>query len=220
VYDEATTIWNDLIQRNVDAHGWAHDLTLDACAGYSSMLLRDRRFDDAEALVRRAIAGAGDALAADSDWSIRLDINLASALAGKQQFSEAMPIFRSAVAHFEAKFGADHPLTLMAMNNYALALIESGDSTAATRVLEPLVPRVTAGKFASLEPGIRRNLGHALLNQRRYSEAETQLTDAWRLSVARGERANAAKVAALLADLHQATARPESAKVWRAAAGL
>lgn len=218
--DESAQLWNDLIERHAAEHGWAHDLALDACYGYSAMLLRARRFDQAEALIRRALAAAGDVLGPDSDWRIRLSINLAAALAGRKQFEEAMPIFRSAVARFEAKFGPEHQFTLVATNNYGLALIESGDGEAAARVLEPLVPRVADGKFASLEPGIRRNLGHAMMLRGRFDEAAGQLQKSYELSVNRGETEAARRAAALLAEACQRGGRATDAEQWRAIANV
>ncbi len=199
--DEAARIWKDLIEVRVSELGWTHDLTLNEALGYSAFLLRAERFSEAMELCESAVAAAREAQGVESDLFHRLNMNRAAALVGLKRFAQTKEAYVNATTYFEAKYGQAHQYSLSASNNHALCLLESGDSAAAVAMLESLLARVADGKFESMEPIVRRNLGRAYLESNALTRAAEQLDLAHQQSTAAGHVQNAAKTANLLAEL-------------------
>jgi serine/threonine protein kinase len=93
--------------------------------------------DEALAVYRRAI----DVLRPD-DAAAR--VWLGSALRRHNQLDEAIAVFRKGVALHEKEVGIDHPSTLGAIYNLALAYEEAGQSASAVSLLEETLEKVKA----------------------------------------------------------------------------
>ena len=74
------------------------------------------KYEEAEPLYRRALAGREAALGAEHPTTLASVENLANLLSNMGKYEEAEPLFRRALAGNEAALGAEHPDTLMSVN--------------------------------------------------------------------------------------------------------
>ena len=83
------------------------------------LLQATNRLDEAEPLMRRALAIDEKSFGPDHPTvAIRLN-NLAQLLQATNRLAEAEPLMRRALAIFETSLGPDHPNTVTARNNLA-----------------------------------------------------------------------------------------------------
>lgn len=216
--DEAIRIQTDLLERHARLHGWAHPETLESAIACANMLIRQKRFDEAAALAARASTEAARMTPPDDLLYHRIRMTHAGALSGRREFAEAIAGYREALAYFRSTLGPDHRDSLITANNLALCLCDAGDGPGAVAVLEPALAAALASGFESMEPVMRRNLGTAMRLAGRIDESQSQLQRAYDLSVARGERANAAKSAEAMVELFTGLGDGEQAARWRALA--
>jgi len=214
--DRALVIEGDILNRRVASLGWSHEYTLNDALGYTSALMRIKRFEDARAIAQRAADEAARSPDPNAVPALRIRLALASALSGLGKHTESRTAYDQVLPILRAKLGEDHQFVLIAGNNFGLACIEAGDGPAAVAALEPVLKKVLAQQFVSMEPVVRRNLGNALRVAMRYEDSESQLLKAWELSTARGEIENSLKTAAVLADLYRDSNQPVKASEWSA----
>ncbi len=131
-------------------------------------------WDEAEPLMRRALAIDEASLGPEHpSVAIRLN-NLAQLLKATNRLAEAEPLMRRALAIDEASFGAEHPNVAIDLNNLALLL----KATYRLAEAEPLMRRALAIDEASFGPehpkvAIRlNNLAQLLQDTNRLAEAE------------------------------------------------
>ena len=132
------------------------------------------RYDEAEELCRRALAGREEKLGPTHPSTLRTVQNLATVLTGKGQYGEAEELYRRALADREEKLGPTHPSTLGTVQNLATVLTGKGQYDEA----EELYKRALAGseeKLGPTHPSTLRtvqNLAIVHADKGRYDEAE------------------------------------------------
>lgn len=198
--DEALELNRRVLDQCAEAHGWAHESTLDALESVAMNLVRLRRYDEALALTESALERLTPALDEDSDWIHRVGSFHAAALSGLGRFDEALAIYTSAIAHYTGRYGPEAGYTIILTNNLGLAHIEAGQGGQAVQIYRELLAR-TEGRFDSMQPVLRRNLGHALMITGAFDESRAELTAARDASFARGETDNAERCSQLLEQL-------------------
>ena len=122
-----------------------------ALSAAGQALFRMARFEEAEPLMRRALAIDEKRLASDhSNVAIRLN-NLAQLLKATNRLAEAEPLMRRALAISEASLGPDHPNVATGLNNLARLLQDTNRLAEA----EPLMRRMSVILLA-----FQRTTGH------------------------------------------------------------
>lgn len=198
--DEALHLSRQVYEECAAQLGWAHESTLDALEGLAMSLVRTRQYDEALALATEALQHLEPLLDESSDWLHRVRSFRAAALAGLGRFDEASQIYAAAIDHYTARYGPEYSYTVILTNNLGLAHVEAGDGKEAVDLFRDLLAR-TEGRYDSMQPVLRRNLGHALMVAGQLDEARAELTAARDASLARGEAENAERCNELLAEL-------------------
>ena len=103
------------------------------------------KYEEAEPLYRRALAGREAALGAEHPDTLMSVNNLAVLLKDMGKYEEAEPLYRRALAGQEAALGAEHPDTLSSVNNLAILL-----RTWASMRRRAAVPASAGGEEAAL----------------------------------------------------------------------
>lgn len=195
--DEALAINQSLLDECVGALGYAHESTIDAVEAVAMNLVRLERSVDAEKIAVHALSAMTPTLGESSDAVQRLRAVHASALASLGRLNEAIEIYTTAIGHYEAKYGSESTQALVWTNNLGLALADAGRAGDAVALYRDLLAR-TEGRFDSMRPVFRRNLGRAIIEVGELDLAQRELTEARRLSIERGEADNAQRCEALL----------------------
>ncbi|KZP22297.1 hypothetical protein FIBSPDRAFT_824649 [Athelia psychrophila] len=118
----------------------------ESIAGY--FVSRGRKFNEAESLYARALAGKETQLGADHPSTLTTVNDLAVLYERKGQFNEAKIFCARALAGYEKQLGADHPYTLRAVKNLAYLHGQQGGNQEA----EGLYRRALASQEAKLGP--------------------------------------------------------------------
>ena len=198
--DEALSINQLVMESCAAALGWTHENTLDAVEGISMNLIRTERAGEALVLLERVLSELEDAAASESDAGYRMRACLAAALAAHGQSDDAIRMYTRVIEWFTGRYGNDHMVVLATTNNLGLALIKSGQAEQAVTLYEQVLETIS-GRYDSMQPVLRRNLGHALLVAGDPRRARLELTAARDASLARGELENAERCTALLAQV-------------------
>lgn len=213
--EQALTLSRSVLDRRIASLGWSNERTIRDCTAYTSALLRMGKFDDALEWSTLALEHGRSALGPQSIEYQRAKQNLAAALSGRREFSRAHALYREVIAQLEAALGPDHPYSLVATNNLGLSLIDAGEGAQAVAVLRRTLERVLQQGLVSMEPVLRRNLGHALLLAESHADGQFELERAYELSCSRGELENARKAAGILAHFIGEQGRADEAARWR-----
>ncbi|MES1192500.1 MAG: serine/threonine-protein kinase [Steroidobacter sp.] len=97
------------------------------------------RDEEAETLMRAALADLLPVLGPDHPQITELKLNLADSLESQGKYREAQPIFEAALAQKRRVLGPDHPQTIEAMENYGSFLTRKGDYAQAQQVLDEVL---------------------------------------------------------------------------------
>ncbi|KIW17568.1 hypothetical protein PV08_04763 [Exophiala spinifera] len=84
------------------------------------------KYEDAEAMIRRVLAGRERELGENHPFTLTSVSNLAEVLRSRGKYEEAEAMSRRALAGHEKGLGADHPDTLMSVSNLAVVLRNQG----------------------------------------------------------------------------------------------
>ena len=188
-----------LISKLAAVQGPSHPDTLDAMDDLAWRYYGQRRMGDAIALARDALDRRLAALGEGHPYVISAQARLASLLGQGNQFKEAFPLFRRAIAGSEALFGKRRQRTAIIRGNYGYALWRSGNLVDADRELRFATDTLLAiyGRDTPGESTYGINLALVLRDMGQYSGAKT-LFDA-RISMLKKINGDPA----LLADAHK-----------------
>ena len=177
---QAPETWEKWAQFQPHAGKWVEQIRalsgeadiLNGFAGFE--MYRNAAFDQAEPLLRRALAIDEASFGEDHpEVAIRLN-NLAQLLKATNRLEEAEPLMRRALAIDEASFGEDHPDVAIDLNNLAQLL----QATNRLEEAEPLMRRALAideASFGEDHPDVAidlNNLAALLQDTNRLEEAE------------------------------------------------
>ncbi|KZP10487.1 TPR-like protein [Athelia psychrophila] len=135
---------------------------------------RRGRYDEAEALYQKALAGQEEQLGSDHTSTLGTANNLAALYWLQGKYAEAEALYRRALSGQEQKLGADHPRTLNTVSNLAMLYERQG----AYKEAEVLYQRALAGQQQQLgadHPGTLgtvKDLGWLYVQCGKYEEAE------------------------------------------------
>ncbi|KAG1657908.1 hypothetical protein FOA52_005829 [Chlamydomonas sp. UWO 241] len=155
--------------------GAGHPDTLSSVATLAELLHDQGKFDEAEPLFRRALAGRDEALGPTHPSTLNSVTYLANLLADQDKLDEAEPLYRRALAGCEKALGPTHPYTLTGIHNLAYLLAAQDKLDEA----ETMYRRALAGCEKALGPTHRdtltsvNNLAGLLRDQGKLDEAET-----------------------------------------------
>jgi Tfp pilus assembly protein PilF len=147
----------------------------------------------------------------------RLRTTLAAAFSGSGQFERAIELYQGALEYLEPRLGPIHPTVLAITNNFGVCLIEARRGGEAIVLLSGALGKVDGGRFASMEPVVRRNLGHAHFAAGDRDAAERELRRAYEQSISQNLPDNARRTAGLLAIMLEEFHDPTASK-WRSLA--
>ena len=142
--------------------------------GFGRLYRNQGRYQEAEPLVKRALAIYEKALGSDHPNAASSLNNLAVLYVSQGRYEEAEPLHRGALAIYEKALGPDHPDTASSLNNLAGLYNSQGRYEEA----EPLYRRALAIREKALGPdhpdtaSSLNNLATVYDSQGRYEEAE------------------------------------------------
>ena len=141
---------------------------------FASCYLSHGRYNDAEKLLKRVLAGKEEKLAPDHPDILETASDLARIYRYQGRYNEAEELYQRALIGREKKLGLDHPDTLRTINNLALVYDNQGRYVEA----ENLYQRALIGREKKLgldHPNTLKtvnNLAIVYRSQGRYEEAE------------------------------------------------
>jgi tetratricopeptide (TPR) repeat protein len=139
------------------------------------------------------------------------------------RFAEAGPLYRQALTDGQKQFGAGNPKTAGPLGNlgrHLLLVRQPGEAEAVLRDCLAIREKHEPDAWATFDT--KSLLGGALLGQRKYAEAEPFLRDGFlglkqrEAKILPIDKKRLAEAAERLADLYDATGRPDQAKALRA----
>ena len=149
-------------------------LVASASNNLAMLLQATNRFEEAEPMMRQALA-INEAAFVNQHPKVATNLNnLALLLKGTNRIDEAEPLMRQALAIDEAAFGNQHPEVATDLNNLALLLKDTNRIDEA----EPLMRKALAideAAFGNQHPNVARNLNNLALllkDTNRIDEAE------------------------------------------------
>ena len=162
-----------------------------ASSNLAALLKDTNRLEEAEPLMRRALAFNEGAFG-EQHPTVAIDLNnLAMLLQETNRVEEAEPLVRRALAIDEAAYGKRHPTVAIRLNNLAMLLQETNRVEEA----EPLIQRaleIDEAVYGEQHPRVAldlNNLASLLMNTNRVEEAEPLLRRALEIDeAAYGER--------------------------------
>lgn len=207
----------ELLDRCVETLGWGHEQTIWATQGLVAALIGEGRSDEA---LETAAAGweAARLLPDTSVLRHRMLTILAAAMGAAGRHTEALEAYAAAIDFFDGALGPSHQQTILARNNMGVALIDAGMAADAVHRLRQAIAAAQSAGRVEMEPVVRRNLGRALIAAGDAEHGVRELEAAFASSTARGERANAAACASILAEHHGRAGDQLEHERWRLAA--
>ncbi len=158
-------------------HGTRHDETWRSLLPYSEALVRSGKLDEAEALLRQAIADATRNLGADHELTLRLRHHLGLALRDLGRVSETLVEFADAANGLQTALGEDAVATVNAAYAWAIALADSDRFDEAIPRLKALIAR--RGERRGIDHpevlSMRNSLAVFFMMSRRYADGEREL---------------------------------------------
>lgn len=121
-FDEAATIASEVHQELLDEFGETDPQSLIAANNLATVYMRQRRYAEAEPLLRSVLAPKEHSADVDQSSILITQSNLATTLSGLGRHEEALPLRETILAAVEREFGEDHPQTIIALNNVAVSL--------------------------------------------------------------------------------------------------
>ena len=169
--DEALEVYNAALSK-VESQEVSKKVAILGQIG--NILHQQHKYEEAEAVIRRALVGREKVLGAEHAYTLNSVNNLAWALYEQDKFAEAEDLHRRALVGREKVLGAEHVHTLNSVDGLALALNKQGKSAEA----EDLHRRALVGREKVLGAehvdtlNSVNNLAWALYEQDKFAEAE------------------------------------------------
>ncbi len=218
--DEARTLLEESLGRYRTRYGEEHSRTFGAVNGLAIVALEQKRFADAEKLLAPQVPIIERLFGKDHPVTLRLISNLGGAIRQQGRNEEARPYYERAATLAQKLYGPKNPSTVIAESNLSLLLRDSGDLQAA-EVHGKLA--VKYGDLAWADNGFRgimhRELATVLVAEKKYPEAEAELTEAWDIFTrAEGfapSHPRRQDVVDTFIELYKVWAKPEREAEWR-----
>ena len=219
---QSEKLGQQLLQRLHVRHGDNNSKTINAANMLGIVYLRQKRFADAEALLREWFPRAEALLGPDDPSTMNMYSNLGGAIRQQGRNEEARPYYEKAYAYNLTKYGEYSDYTLGSEANLAFLLRDAGDLAGAEAHARRCIDRMD--KVLGGESGYRGAfpdlLGTILVKGQRYAEAEQAFLQAWALfengSGFGATHPLAQETAQHLVDLYTAWNKPGQRDAWRA----
>ena len=215
---EASPMFDDLIPRLVAIYGLDHPKVLRARSESAIALMHQRKFADAEIVLRELLVLQERAYDADHPALLVVGNNLGAALRQQGKTSEAAPYYERAYQESLRIYGAQHPNTLAAINNLALLRIDQGRAAEVIGALPGNLQAVLLAfpGNARMSAESRKTLARGLAAVGRHAEALAEYQRAWQDMVqgAGAESADAREIVAEVVALAKRERRPEWLAAW------
>jgi serine/threonine protein kinase len=197
-----------------------HIETIESMLDHASCLSQLNRYDEAEPILGKVVAGCRKLLGDNAPRTIRAMYSHMIALARSGQYKIAKPLSTEVIARGKAVFGDEHPFMREAMRGYSYILQAQGRHDYAIKVVQKSIDEQTRllGRLHPSVTVLRGSLGDLYIGQGDSDLAngviETMLVDAEEHD---GERA---ELSALIFELSRlikglAQSEPEQAAIFR-----
>lgn len=190
---KALEIYQEFSELCKEDLGPSHPKTLDAIEGAVLMMVRMEQHQQALQLTEMTLNRVEEEFPPNDDRIHKLRGCRAAALSGLQQFEDALPLYESTIQHFQEKLGSQSLTVMVYRNNYALALIQSGDAERAIAIYRELLSISETQQMPALARMLSRNFGLALVRNGQVKEGREVLVRTRDVSLQHGETDNAAK---------------------------
>jgi tetratricopeptide (TPR) repeat protein len=216
-------LFEELLKRHTATLGPDHPDTLAKQADLGLNYADAGRLPDAIRLLEEALARARKGPQPLPDRLAWIPLVLAETYDRAGRFAKAEALFRQALADAKARYGADHPETARRFGSLGHHLLRAGQPAEAEAVLrECLAIREQKEPDAWTTFNAKSMLGGARLGQKKYTEAEPLLFQGYEgmrqreAKIPAPARKHLAEAAERLAEVYDATGRPDQAKAVRA----
>lgn len=219
-YTDAERMYREGLAITEEWYGREHPETVANLTMVGRVLVMERRFDDAVPLLTEALASRERVYGPMHPKVASVVNELASIALRRGDLDAAESGFRRMAAIYKAAFADRHYLISVALSNLASVSVERKDyAGAVTLYREALRRSVDTLSETHLNTGILRiKLGHALLKQQKYAEAEGHILAGYEIVSGQAHSgvswAQTAQKDMVL--LYDAVGKPEKAARWRA----
>jgi non-specific serine/threonine protein kinase/serine/threonine-protein kinase len=181
-YDEARTIYRQLVTRYRSRYGEADSHTLDAINDLAINYLQSKRYADAEALLAPVLPLVERTFGRNHPTTLSMLSNLGGAI--RQQpgrNAEARPYYERALRRSQTLYGPDGKRTVFAEINLAVLLRDAGELPDAERHARAAVGHMDKafGSASAYNGMLLDKLATILMREHKYAEAERTLDQAW-----------------------------------------
>ncbi len=173
--DEAAAIGLAVYEDFVASRGPDDPLSLSAANNLATVLMQQRRYAEAEPLLRSILAAKENSPDVDDSSILLSQSNLATTLSALGRHDEALPIRESILIAVEQEFGADHPRTFAALNNVAVSLERTGTDPARALAIRRRALALAKAIHGPRHPNTliaRNNLAMLLAGRGQHADAE------------------------------------------------
>ena len=176
---KALTLFKETLEKSTAKLGPDHTETLSSMHNLAVAYLESGQLAKALPLLEETLVKYKAKLGPDHPATLKNMHNLAWAYRDSNQLARAVPLYEETLVKRKAKLGPDHPETLVTMDHLATAYQASGQLAKAVTLWEEALPKQKA-KFGAEHPqtvGTMANLGLAVLQQKKWADAEPLLRD-------------------------------------------
>lgn len=164
------------IEAAIEAGGPLAVAVFDASIVHANQLQKGRRFEDADAHIRRAIATFTPVFGADDQRMLRARGFMGGNLQILTRYAEAEPILREVIPKLESALGPSDPNVTSAMSNLAAMLMLMDRGVEGMDIYKELMKRAELNPAIARDErvGMRNNLVAGLLRLKRNAEAAAE----------------------------------------------
>ncbi len=220
-FDEARVLLEDLLERRRRLNGDEHSKTIDAVNGLAIIALEQKRYANAEKLLAPQLPILERVFGKDHPLTMRLVSNLGGAIRQQGRNEDARPYYERVATLALKLYGPANPSTVIAESNLSLLLRDTGDLAGAEAHARTAATNGDIGFGDNAMRGImHRELATILLRQRKFEEAEKELTTAWDIFTHSDgfgpTHPRAQDTVVTFIELYAAWNKPEKEALWRA----
>jgi serine/threonine protein kinase len=189
-YEKAVVLYEECLEKRRAKFGPDDEDTLAMMGGLGMAYRSDGRLDRAIPLFEQTLERKKAKLPRDHPSTLTTLDSLAGAYIAADRLADGLPLYEQALKLRQSKLGPDHPDTLLTMSRLAVAYQTAGRPGEAERLLREYLT-IREKKFPDdwLTFDTMSRLGGALLEQKKYADAEPLL-----LSGYEGLKARDAKI--------------------------
>ncbi len=177
--DKAVSLFEETLMQTRARLGPVHPNTLGCMDGLAKAYEEAGKRDLVLPLYEETLQLTRDKLGPDHLDTLLAKTLLANAYSSAGRFSEALPLYEEVLGFRKAKQGSDHGSTLLAMSDLAWAYGAAGKLDRAESLWRELLElrRKKDGPESAATANLLAALGHNLLKQQRYADAEPVLRE-------------------------------------------